>query len=303
MTVVRDRDERFVQIDGRSVRLTHLDRILWPVTGATKRDLLGYYQAIAPVLLPHVRGRATMLWRFPEGIDGPGWFQAECRSRPDWVRTHEILGSRGQRLRYCLIEEPATLAGLANLGTIELHPHNWTVDRPTEPSGLVFDLDPGPPAGLAECARVALEIGARLRADGLASRVKTSGGLGLHVVARLARGHGFSRVKAYARRLADALATDRPDLVLASNNRSERTGRVYVDWIQNDPNRQMVAAYSLRAMPIPQVSTPLTWAEVEAAADGSVAPLRPGPRQILERVERLGDLWTWSPDDAVIPDG
>src|SRR5690242_11253748 len=152
------------RIGDRDVRLTHLDRVVWPATGTTKGALLEYLLAIAPVLLPHLRRRPTMLWRFPEGVEGPGWFQAQCRSRPSWVETHTVRGARGELLEYCLIEEPATLAWLANLGTIELHPHGWTIDRPSTPIAIVFDLDPGPPAGLVEAARVALAIRDRLRA-------------------------------------------------------------------------------------------------------------------------------------------
>src|SRR5215207_3495612 len=167
--------ETWVDVGARRVRVTHPERVIWPVTGTTKRDLLGYLLAVAPVLIPHLRDRATMLWRFPEGIDGPGWFQAQCRSRPDWVPVHEVVGRRGDTLRYCVLDEAATLAWLANLGTIELHPHGWTVGRPEEPSAVVFDLDPGRPAGLVSAAGVALAVRDRLIAHGLTPVVKTSG--------------------------------------------------------------------------------------------------------------------------------
>jgi bifunctional non-homologous end joining protein LigD len=194
-----------------------------------------------------------------------------------------------------VIEEPATLAWLANLGTIELHPHGWTVDRPAEPLAIVFDLDPGPPAGLQEAARVALEIRDRLRADGFHPVAKTSGALGLHVAAGAAPESTFDETKAYARRLADDLEGFDPTSVIARSSRRERAGLVYVDWIQNDRNRQLVAPYSPRATPIPQVSTPLTWDEVEGAATGHVGPLRPSFAEVIDRVERLGDLWRLLP--------
>src|SRR3954453_10128985 len=164
----RGRDEPPLDpvVGGRHVAIPPPDRIVWPVTGTTKRELVAYLLAAAPLLLPNLRGRATMLWRFPEDVDGKGWFQAQCRSRPPWVRTADIVGKRGDLLRYCLIEEPATLAWLANLGTIELHPHLWTVDAADCPAGVGFDLDPGPPAGLAAAAAVALRIRERLLADG-----------------------------------------------------------------------------------------------------------------------------------------
>ena len=288
-----------LEIEGRRVRVTSLERVIWPLSGTTKRDLIEYLLAVSPSLLPQLRRRPTMLWRFPEGIDGPGWFQAQCRGRPDWVPTHEVIGKRGERLAYCVIEEPATLAWLANLGTIEFHPFGWTVERPVEPSALVLDLDPGPPAGLVECARVALRARELLLSVALEPVVKTSGGLGLHLAAPLAPGQSFDRAKAIARAIADRLADALPELVVRDIGRAQRSGRVYVDWIQNDANRQLVAAYSPRATPIPQVSTPLRWEEVEAVAStGRHAALRPSPRAVLERIERFGDLWLLEPPGA-----
>jgi bifunctional non-homologous end joining protein LigD len=279
------------RIADREVRLTHLDRVVWPATGTRKAELIEYLLAIAPALLPHLRRRATMLWRFPEGVDGPGWFQAQCRSRPSWVETHAIRGAKGDLLEYCVIEEPATLAWLANLGTIELHPHNWTVDRPTEPTAVVFDLDPGPPAGLIDAAAVALQVRERLMADGFDPVVKTSGALGLHVVSPVRAGMTFDATKQFARSIAEDLERMAPDCVIARSERAARPGRVYVDWIQNDRNRQLVAPYSPRATPVPMVSTPLRWDEVEAAADGDIRLLRPSFDEVVERVARFGDLW------------
>jgi bifunctional non-homologous end joining protein LigD len=281
-----------LEIDDREVRVTHPDRVIWPASGTTKRDLIDYLLAVAPVLLPHLRRRATMLWRFPEGVEGPGWFQAQCRSRPPWVETFTVTGRRGDALRYCVIEEPATLAWLANLGTIEFHPHGWTVDRPDNPTHVVFDLDPGPPAGLREAATVALTIADRLRAGGLEPVAKTSGSLGLHVAASLDAETTFAKTKAFSRRLAESLASDCPDRVVAHSDRKARAGLVYVDWVQNDRNRQLVAAYSPRATRTPQVSTPLTWDEVGRAAEGDVRALRPSFRESLLRVDHVGDLWT-----------
>ena len=281
-----------LEIDNRQVRVTHPDRVIWPATGTTKHDLIHYLLAVAPVLLPSLRRRATMLWRFPEGVDGPGWFQAQCRSRPPWVETFAVTGRSGETLRYCVIEERATLAWLANLGTVEFHPHGWTVDRSERPTHVVFDLDPGPPAGLREAAAVALMIADRLRAAGLEPVVKTSGSLGLHVAASLDPTTTFASAKAFSRRLADSLAADRPDRVVARSDRNARAGLVYIDWIQNDRNRQLVAAYSPRATRVPQVSTPLTWDEVGRAAGGEARVLRPTFDEILHRVGDVGDLWT-----------
>src|SRR3954451_7100258 len=278
-------------VGGRHVAITHPDRIVWPGTGTTKRELVAYLLAAAPLLLPNLVGRATMLWRFPEGVDGKGWFQAQCRSRPPWVRTADIVGKRGDLLRYCLIEEPATLAWRAKLGTIELHPHLWTVDEADVPIAVVFDLDPGPPAGLASAALVALRVAERLRADGMAPVVKTSGSRGMHVAAKVDRGATFVDTKRYARDVADRLAAETPDAVIARSERASRRGRVYVDWVQNDHNRQLVAPYSPRATPVPQVSLPLTWDDVEALASGRGEPPAMDFGETLARVRALGDLW------------
>jgi bifunctional non-homologous end joining protein LigD len=279
------------EIAGREVRVTHPERVVWPRTGTTKGALIDHLLAVAPFLLPHLRDRATMLWRFPEGVEGPGWFQAQCRSRPDWVPTHDVVGRRGDLLHYCVIREPATLAWLANLGTIEFHPHLWRTSAPAEPAFLVFDLDPGPPAGLREAASVALDVDERLRAAGMEPLVKTSGSLGLHVVVPLAPGATFDATKTFGRRLAEEIAETRPHEVVARSGREARVGRVYVDWIQNDRNRQLIAPYSPRATPIPAVSMPLTWDEVRSASRDDVAGLWVTPSGMLRRLETLGDLW------------
>jgi bifunctional non-homologous end joining protein LigD len=278
-------------VDGRAIPVTHPDRQLWPLTGTTKRDLVEYLLAVAPALLPHLAGRATMLWRFPEGVDGKGWFQAQCRNRPPWVGTADVVGRRGDVLEYCVIEEPATLAWLANLSTIELHPHLWTVAQPDRPTAVVFDLDPGPPAGLAAAARVALRIRERLRVDGLAPVVKTSGSLGMHVAARIDDGATFVETKRYARDLAEGLAAASPDQVIARSERASRAGRVYVDWIQNDRGRQLVAPWSPRATPVPRVSLPLAWDEVHRLADGGGGHPDVGFDTAITRLGSARDLW------------
>ncbi|HET7026664.1 MAG TPA: non-homologous end-joining DNA ligase [Candidatus Limnocylindrales bacterium] len=281
-----------LELDGHEVALTHPARVLWPRTGFRKRDLVDYLLAIAPTLLPHIRGRGLTLRRFPEGVDGPGWFQAECRGCPSWMRTFDVAGRGGRTWRYCIVDDAAGLAWTANLGTLELHPFLSTIERPTEPTALVLDLDPGPPAGLLACARVALLLRLRLASVGLEAWPKTSGSVGLHVYVPLAPGHTFDQTKTFARSLAAELAAAHPDLVTDVIDRSRRAGLVYLDWIQNDASRSTVAAYSLRATPWPLVSTPVTWEELEDA----VASSRPEslvftPRDVLARVDRLGDLF------------
>jgi len=293
-----------LDIGGRRVRVTNPDRVLWPATGFTKRAMLAYYERVADVLLPHVRDRGLTLRRFPEGVDGPGWYQANCRGHPPWVRTHDVVGRRGGRLRYCVIDDTAGLAWAANLGTIEFHPFLATTDRPDEPTALVLDLDPGPPAGLTRCAQLAIELRRLLHGLGLEAVAKTSGGLGLHVYVPLAPGHSFAATKAFARAIAATLARRWPDRVIDRTARSERAGRVLIDWVQNDVSRSTVAPYSLRAMPWPLVSTPVTWAEVAAAADGARGRrLVFGPDEVVERVRRFGDLFEPALSRAgVLPD-
>lgn len=279
-----------IVVGGRRIRVSNPDRVLWPETGFTKAAMLDYYLAVADTMLPYLRGRGITLRRFPEGVDGPGWYQANCRGRPPWVSTFDVIGKAGESLRYCRVEEPATIAWLANLGTIELHPFLALAERPEEPTALVFDLDPGPPASLVACARVALLLREILEVHGLTPVVKTSGSIGMHVFAPLVPGHGFEATKAVARALAGLLAEREPDLVVGTVSRARRAGRVFIDWVQNDASRSTVAPYSLRATPWPLVSTPVTWDEVESAVSARRADrLLFGPRQVLDRIERLGD--------------
>ncbi len=277
---------------GRRVRLTSLDRIYWPETGFTKWQMIDYYLRVAPALLAHLRGRPLTLRRFPEGVNGLNWYQVQCRGRPEWLPVHEVRGRRGESLRYCVVNDVPSLVWVANLGTIELHPFLSQADRFDEPAALVFDLDPGAPAGLLECSAVALRLTELLDRLGLAAFPKTSGSLGLHVYVPLASGHTFEQTKAFARAVAGALAERHPEGVTDRMTRSFRRGKVLVDWLQNDPTRSTVAPYSLRAMPWPIVSTPLDWTEVERAlATGRGERLVFGPDDVIDRLARLGDLF------------
>jgi bifunctional non-homologous end joining protein LigD len=207
--------------------------------------------------------------------------QANCRGCPDWMRTHAITGKRGQHLEFCVIDDLASLLWVANLGTLELHPFQWTIRAPDEPRAMVFDLDPGPGADMRDCARAALAI-----RDALAPRrcfVKTSGVKGLHVLVPLNGGARFDEVKRFARGLATRLAEQHPGWLTDKMARSERTQRVFIDTSQNEPGKQTVAPYSLRATTVPLVSAPLAWSEVERAS-----PLTPAA--VLNRIARDGDL-------------
>ena len=276
-----------VEAGGRALRLSSLEKVLWPKAGFTKRELVEYYRAVAPTLLPHIAERPTTLARFPDGVDRYGWYQTNCRGRPDWMPTRRV---RDQE--YCLLNDLPSLLWAANMGTIELHPFLARAARLDQPAVVVFDLDPGPPAAIAECARVALWLREALGDEGLAAFAKTSGSIGLHVYAPLNSPVTYGETKGFARRVAAFLAGRHPDAVVAEMAKRLRPGKVFVDWAQNDGSRSTIAPYSLRAMAWPTVSTPVTWAEVErAAAEGRGDLLAFGPRDALERLKRSGDLF------------
>jgi bifunctional non-homologous end joining protein LigD len=270
--------------------MTRLDRVLWPEVGMTKRDHLRYLATVSPVLLPHLRGRAVTTARFPEGVDGPGWYQAECHNSPEWMRTVTVKGRRDRSFRYCRFDDLASILWAANQGTIEFHPFNWSIGDPSRPLALVLDLDPGEPAALADCARIAIRLRDELHRRRMDVVVKTTGSLGLHLFATPPP-PTFGAAKAVARELGEWLAESDPTAVVTSSARSTRRGRVYLDWLQNDPARSTIAPYSVRGTAIPRVSTPVTWDEVEKAAMGQAAALRFGPRDVLDRVAMRGDLF------------
>jgi bifunctional non-homologous end joining protein LigD len=275
-----------IELEGRRLRLTNLEKVLWPEARRTKAWLIEYYTRIAPVLLPHLERRPLTLRRFPDGVDGVSWHQNECRGEPDWLRVLETPGKGGRLLRFCVVDNLSSLVWVANQGALELHPFQWTAAAPRLPTTLVFDLDPGPPAGLPECARVALLLRDLLDELGLASFPKTSGSLGLHLHVPLGTPHDGERVKAFARAVSEALAQAHPESVIAAVDKSRRAGKVFLDWLQNDPTRQTVAPYSLRGLAWPTVATPVTWDEVERADALTFLG-----DDVLERVARDGDLF------------
>ena len=272
-----------LELGGRTVELTTLDRVLWPSANFTKRDLVDYYLGVAPVLLPHLAGRPLTLGRFPQGVEGRGFAQTECRGAPDWLRTEPIGLRNGEIRNYCIVEDEAGLAWLANRSAIELH----TFPGLERPDAVVFDLDPGEPADVVDCAEVALLLRERLGAGAV---VKTSGSVGLHVFAPTAA--TYEEARAFARDVAQELEGARPGLVVSTTGRAARAGKVLVDWMQNAPMRSTVAPYSLRAAPWPTASTPVSWEEVErCAVERRPELLTFLAGDVLERVERLGDLF------------
>jgi bifunctional non-homologous end joining protein LigD len=283
-------DVRHVEVDGRVVRLSHLDRVLWPSTGFTKAAMLDYYVRVAPALLPHLRRRPITMWRYPEGVEAKGWWQNECRGAPAWVPVYEYDGTDGRHHRHCVVDNVATLLWVANQGTVELHPFLFRAERPEAAPVVVFDLDPGEPATLADACDVGLRVRQLLEEAGLRAFAKSSGSKGLHVYVPLNEPHTFDETKAFARTFAAILARERDDVV-DRQARSIRRGKVLLDWLQNDAFRSTVAPYSLRATPTPTVSMPVPWDDVERAAGGDVSRLLPGPEEALGRLDREGDAF------------
>jgi bifunctional non-homologous end joining protein LigD len=276
-----------VQIDGRTLTLSNLDKVMYPETGFTKAQVVDYYARIAPVILPHLRGRPLTLVRYPDGVAGKSFFEKRCPpSAPDWVETGGELGS-------VLCDEAATLVWLANLAALELHTHQHTVAAPDLPTAVVLDLDPGAPATVLDCARVALDVRAVLDRLGLEAVVKTSGSKGLHLSIPIETGTADDEAaKGFALALGRLLAEADPKQVTIAMAKEQRGGKVFVDWSQNDRHKTTVAAYSLRARPRPTVSTPVTWAEVESAlAADDPTRLTFEADAVLARVEAFGDLY------------
>lgn len=265
-----------VAVDGRKLKVSNLDKVLYPQTGTTKGEVLNYYVTHADEILPELAGRPVTRIRFPEGVEGNHFFEKNLPSgAPDWLPRVTVPtpgSSRGHAsLTFPLVPDLATLVYLVNLGSLELHVPQWQVDDegvPTHPDRMVVDLDPGPGAGLAECARVAVWVRGRLEEVGLQTRAVTSGSKGMQVYAALEGTRTADEVSAVARALAQQLAEEHPDLVTWKMTRSLRPGKVFLDWSQNAAAKTTICPWSLRGRARPQVALPRDWGEVEAAADG-----------------------------------
>ncbi len=284
-----------VEVQGRTLRLTNLDKVLYPATGFTKGDLIGYYAAIAPVLLPHLRERPLTLKRYPDGVDGEHFYEKQCPAhRPEWVQTTAVWSDRTEReIAYCLCQDLPTLVWLGNLADLELHPSLSHARELQCPSTLAFDLDPGAPAGVVQCCEVALQLRDMFAELGLRAFAKTSGLAGMQVYVPLNRPDvSYEQTKPFARAVADVLAHSRPKLVVSHMVKAARRGKVLIDWSQNDEHKTTVSVYSPRAGQTPTVSTPVTWEEVAACREQEdQALLRFTPAQVLDRVREHGDLF------------
>jgi bifunctional non-homologous end joining protein LigD len=290
---VSPEDKVAVQVDGRTLTLTNLAKVLYPDDGFTKAEVLDYYQRVAPVLLPHITGRPVTLKRYPEGVDGEAFFQKHVTEhRPDWIRTATVDSAssraRGTMVTYLVIDDLPTLIWAANLAGLELHVPQWRMPAVREPDLLVFDLDPGEPATVVECCQVAADLRPLLAADGLAPLAKTSGGKGLQLYAPIS-GMTSDQASDQARGYAERLERAHPARVVSRMTRSLRAGKVLIDWSQNNGSKTTVAPYSLRARSHPTVSTPVSWDEVGSCR--RPADLFFTADAVLARVAAHGDLF------------
>jgi bifunctional non-homologous end joining protein LigD len=289
--------DRQVEVDGRELKLTNLDKVLYPKAGFTKGEMVDYYAKVADAMVPHLSGRAVTLRRFPEGVDDldSAFFEKRCpKHRPKWVKTTNVrAGPNAGNIDFCVCDGRPTLIWMAQLAAIELHPSLSLGRAPTRPTVLAFDLDPGPPADVVDCCRVALRLRELFAHFGVECFPKTSGSKGMQVYVPLNTPKtSYDDTKPFAKAIAQLLEKQTPDEVVSKMKKVERKGKVFVDWSQNHRSKTTIAVYSLRARERPTASTPVTWEEVERAAesgDGSHLVFEAG--DVLERIESKGDLF------------
>lgn len=283
-----------VEITGRHLSLSNLEKELYPSCGFTKAHVLEYYHRIAPFILPYLQGRPLTLKRYPNGVEAEYFFEKRCPvHRPTWVQTAEISREDVETMTVCLVNDLATLIWVANLAALELHVPLARADAPEKPDAMVFDLDPGEPADVLVCARVALIIRDLLSRLRLTSWVKTSGRKGLHVYVPLTRSETtFEDTKEFSKAVATILQKKYPDLVTAKMAKEQRSGRVFINWSQNDDTKTMICTYSLRARENPIVSFPFAWEELEKLAkQGDPKKLQISPEEAVIRAKKTGALF------------
>jgi bifunctional non-homologous end joining protein LigD len=271
-----------VEVDGRRLKLSNLDKVFYPATGFTKGQVIDYYRQVSPVLLPHLRDRPLTMKRYPDGVEGQFFYEKQVPSHaPDWIKTVTVKNKR--EIRYILANDLATLMWLANLADLELHTNLSLARDVMRPTMVVFDLDPGEPATIVECARVGVALRDLFARLGLDTYPKTSGSKGLQIYVPLNTPATYDDTKPFAHAIAKLLEKQMPDLVVSSMKKSIRGGKVLVDWSQNDDHKTTVCVYSLRARERPTCSTPVRWEEVEEMLFEA--------SEVLERVEEHGDLF------------
>jgi bifunctional non-homologous end joining protein LigD len=283
-----------VEVEGRKLKLSNLEKVLYPATGFTKGQVLDYHVRIAPVLVPHLAGRPLTMKRYPEGVDQEYFFEKNApMHRPDWVKTAPIWSDSNHRtIHYILANDLATLVWIANLASLELHPSLSLAADIATPTMIVFDLDPGPPANIVQCAQVGLWVRGIFEHFGLRSFPKTSGSKGLQIYVPLNTKTRYNQTKPFAHAVARLLEQEHPELVVSDMKKAVRANKVFVDWSQNDEHKTTIAVYSLRARERPTVSTPVTWDEVEQALKKKDAQrLVFEAKDVLARVEKMGDLF------------
>ena len=283
-----------VEIEGRQLKLSNLDKVLYPATGFTKGQVIDYYAHIAPVLVPHLAGRPLTLKRYPNGVGSEYFFEKNATAhRPDWVKTAAIWSEGNRRnVNYILADDLSTVVWMANLAAIELHPSLSLAKNIDCPTMMVFDLDPGPPANIVQCAQVGMWLREIFEHFGLQSVPKTSGSKGLQIYVPLNATTSYEETKPFAHALARLLEDQHRELVVSDMKKELRKGKVLVDWSQNDEHKTTIAVYSLRAREHPTVSTPVKWEEVEQLLkkkDASLLAFEAG--QVLKRVQKMGDLF------------
>jgi bifunctional non-homologous end joining protein LigD len=297
-----EKTEVHVDVEGRTMRLSNLGKVLYPQTGTTKGEVLNYYARIAPVMLPHLADRAVTRIRWPHGVQDMSFFEKNIpNGTPSWVRTVKVptTGSRTASkqdgtLTFPIVDDLATLTWLVNLAALELHVHQWTVGRngrPRNADRLVIDLDPGEPAGLHECCQVALLVRDALAGRDLDAKPVTSGSKGLHLYADLPRRMPSDESTALAKEVAEALQKEHSSMVTAAMTKAKRPGKVFLDWSQNSGSKTTISPYSLRGRERPWVATPVTWAEVDAGAEDEEGLGQFRFDEVLDRVDEHGDLF------------
>jgi bifunctional non-homologous end joining protein LigD len=286
--------DQIIEVGGRQLKLTNLDKILYPAAKFTKGQVIDYYARIAPVLVPHLKGKPLTLKRYPDGVDAQPFFEKNAtKHRPDWVKTAPIWSEGNKRdVNYILCNDLATLVWVANLAGIELHPSLSLAEDIESPRSMVFDLDPGPPANIVQCCQVALWLREIFEHFKLESFPKTSGSKGMQIYVPLNTKTSYDETKPFANALARLLENEHRDLVVSDMKKAIRTNKVFVDWSQNDEHKTTIALYSLRARERPTVSTSVTWDEVQRALKKEDAGLLVfESSKTIARFEKMGDLF------------